>query len=277
MSSMGSLIEDGIPTDFTNYFEIHFTAHLNGQNRARVDSQTSSTGRRHHRRISSIVSVESINEELSRVLNDMGPPISMHNSRRSSYLSRHRRSSESFGRSDWAAHKRSSSVESSSSAISFARIGRPGLGDRMFQLDGGVQLSSITGSPAGDGASEAPTPIAARQQSSRPPDMSEDSLINCGEETYDSLINSSAERSQPDSLLDASTRIDNIFGGSPLNAEERRFLLKGIRPNSFGSTATSSTLPVENGSYRNYDNNTSPVPKGQAACVEANGEDGSLG
>jgi len=275
MSSMGSLIEDGIPTDFTNYFEIHFAAHLNNQSHARNDSLDSTTSyRRHHRRNSSIISVQSISEDLAQVLNDMGPPISMHNPHRSSYISRHRRSSESFGRSDWAAHRRNASVESSSSAISFARIGRPGLGERMFQLDGGVQLSSITASPPDEAGSEAPTPVAARQQQTHSRDKSFDSLLEWSGESYDSLLNSSAERSKPDSLLDESTRIDCVFGGSPLNADERKFMLKGLRPISTASAATSSTLAAsDDDTFRKYGNDMSPVPRGQAACLEADGED----
>ena len=178
MSSIGAVIETGISGEYTNYFEVNFANHLIAraqQARAlhlpppatqRTDSSdtilphhsVSRQGLRgaavgpkqHHRRNSSIASLESIGVEPDVA---SGPPISMHNTKRASYVSRHRRdgSEGSFGRPDWASHRRGSSGESAgsiSSSISVARLVRPGLGERMFLLDGGVQLTSITGSPA---------------------------------------------------------------------------------------------------------------------------------
>ncbi|KAL1408530.1 hypothetical protein Q8F55_005342 [Vanrija albida] len=52
-------------------------------------------------------------------------------------------SSTARGRSDWAAHRRNMS-----SGDSLSRIGRPGLGERMFQREEGVQLAAISGSPS---------------------------------------------------------------------------------------------------------------------------------
>ncbi|KAL7422489.1 hypothetical protein Q5752_003137 [Cryptotrichosporon argae] len=173
MSSLGAPIESGIAGEYTNYFEKEFASAIpdnalvrqpSQESVASVNSQTAA--RRHHRRSSSICSVDSVaGAEIAYVMS--GPPISMHNAtRRSSYVSRHRRdgSADSMisairGRPDWAAHRRNAS--SADSTSSFTRLGRPGLGERMFQLDGGVQLTSITGSPPDEQADSAATAAAA--------------------------------------------------------------------------------------------------------------------
>lgn len=183
MSSMGSVIDTRLDKDdVTNYFEVNFSNHLaehegappplpplpahlqlGSQGLSNPPSGDSLRSKR-HRRNSSLVSIDSLDEMdlgvIMTTVNNLtasGPPVSMHNTRRSSYISRHRRglgsgdgslSLSSFGRSDWKAHhRRNSSQESNASAMSVARLARPGLGERMFQLDGGVQLTSISASP----------------------------------------------------------------------------------------------------------------------------------
>ena len=330
MSSIGSVIETGIAGDYTNYFDVNFKnqahAHARGSSVDKAvlhQRSRDSIGRSHHRRSSSVISVESIQEELASAIAGMGPPVSMHNARRSGYISRHRRGasgasgsgdSVSFGRSDWAAHKRSSSVESTSSASSLVRLGRPGLGDRMFSLDGGVQLTSITGSPAdGMGGSEAPTPVPGRTQqypsARRPvPKPSADSLLGPAEYSRDSIFNSTAEMTRDDSIFHAAadqSRMDSIFNSSAdvsgvdsifdrpshaasssiesdsffgdiTSARGHRFLLKGLkaRPNSMSSSKTDSSGDAADETVHKYD--CSPMPKGQIACHEADGEDSTM-
>ncbi|XAO25951.1 hypothetical protein I312_104784 [Cryptococcus bacillisporus CA1280] len=184
MSSIGSVIGTGTAGEYTNYFDYVVPS---AQSHSRQPSVAESVGevineglprhspsresltsftfgarlpirpvtrRGHHRRNSSIQSVGSVGASDYSSLTDSGPPVSMHNNRRSSYVSKHRRnvsSQSSLGRTDWAAHRRNTSAGSSTcSNTSMSQILRPGIGDRMFQLDGGVQLTSITGSPPDD-------------------------------------------------------------------------------------------------------------------------------
>ena len=325
MSSVGSVIETGIAGDYTNYFEVNFTNHLESQARLHsaghsrdlsTDSVVSDQrgGRRHHRRNSSILSIDSITEDLAAIMNGMstGPPVSMFNTRRSGYVSRHRRAgstdSVSFGRSDWAAHRRNASVESNASDISLVRLGRPGLGDRMFHRDGGVQLTSITGSPAENhdpndqAASPVPTPLPARiaHDQGHRREGSYDSFFEHAMSTFahDSIFDSSAQ-TMPDSLFDSTgirtrdsifdiTKVDeeSVFTStrSALNEKERKFMLKGLRPVSTVSTATSTTVEADerdiiSSAKRGYVTcayDMSPISKGPAACHEAEGEDETM-
>jgi len=88
-----------------------------------------------------------------------GPPVSLYN--RSFAAHRRNDSSSSVssmahsyamhgasgGRAAWARHRQDASVDSTNSGFSFAmRIGRPGLGDKMFET-AGVPLTSISASP----------------------------------------------------------------------------------------------------------------------------------
>ena len=329
MSSIGSVIETGIAGDYTNFFEANFQNQTHERNSS-VDKALSSQrsrdriGRSHHRRSSSVISVESIQGELASAIAGMGPPVSMHNARRSGYISRHRRGSSgtfgsgggdsvSFGRSDWAAHKRASSIESNSSSTSLVRLGRPGLGDRMFTLDGGVQLTSITGSPANGLGSEAPTPVPARTQTQisarRPmPQPSADSLLGPAEFSRDSIFNSTADMSREDSLFHAAaghsrmgsifnssaemSQVDSIFDGRThavsssiesdsffsdvISTRGSRFMLKGLsaRPDSMMSSRTDDSGETGDDTVRK--DGCSPMPKGQAACHEADGEDNTM-
>lgn len=53
----------------------------------------------------------------------------------------------SGGRAAWARHRQDQSVDSTWSDYSAVRLGRPGLGDKMFENDHGMPLSAISASP----------------------------------------------------------------------------------------------------------------------------------
>jgi hypothetical protein len=212
MSSMGDVLDSAeTAREYTNYFDVNFGQHLANADQpqepssgvhsrnASADLNVRAPTRRHHRRNSSIVSTESLGiEQLAQ-----GPPNARFNKHRSGYISRHRVNGSyegSWGRSDWAAHKRNTSSDSTASNASLARIGRPGLGERMF-MDNGIVLSSIEGSPAD---------MHARQQSvdsivDVSPTKTEDSIIdnaNAANATYDSIVDAMHKPSF-DSIVDA--------------------------------------------------------------------------
>ncbi|WWD02210.1 hypothetical protein V865_000248 [Kwoniella europaea PYCC6329] len=302
MSSIGSVIGTGNEREYTNYFEVNFT-NQNGHSRHQsitqtiheasdensprtVTSQTSmssvnqvgarpTTRRGHHRRNSSIVSVDSLSETIGHTFS-VGPPISSRNSRYG-YISKHRRNASgesTFGRPDWAAHRRNSSSMSTSSNFSISQIVRPGLGDRMFQLDGGVQLTSITGSPP----DEPPNSRHVRKSSW-------DSLFDGTKSRIDdSLFDDSRQHRSRDSIFDSdssfnrsSADVDSLFGPEQTSAK-KDFFLKGLRPISIVSTTTS----VSNGDdtfqhVQKYMQNVVTPVKAMAkdfeACLQADGED----
>jgi serine/arginine repetitive matrix protein 2 len=267
MSSIGAVIETDIAGDYTNYFEVNFKQHLDHQRQLSVgevfsgldvptdavsprhfassesvssanegtSDRRAPTRRGHHRRNSSIVSTESIPD--FSIVKAHGPPVSLHNRRRSSYISKHRRSGSGdsgWGRADWASHQRNS-TDSVVSNISVSRLARPSLGDRMFQLDGGVQLTSITGSPPDDvRPMEGSGSIHARSPSL-------DSIFSgeTPQTSFDSMFDTSIDHSRS-----TSTSSDSIFGAtSDHEAEQavvqRGFFLKGMRPVSEVSMASS--------------------------------------
>ncbi|KAK4686250.1 hypothetical protein P7C73_g3889, partial [Tremellales sp. Uapishka_1] len=256
MSTIGAVIETGIAGDYTNYFEVAFgqataTSTNNGNPRA-------PTRRAHHRRNSSILSVDSIGSlDLTSVSN--GPPVSIFNHRRS-HVSR-RSVDSSRGRPDWAAHRRnSSSADSSSSAVSFNRIGRPGIGDRMFQLDGGVQLTSITGSPPDDSA------LNSNRTSRLETDDDRDSIFDSPKTTIDSIFDRSASISS-----------DSIFGNSDEGLHvPQGFIIRGLRPISMVSTSSSAENPDDTFiNVSKYAKNTMPKIK-ESPCLQGQGEDTTL-
>jgi hypothetical protein len=304
LSSVGSVIDTSeTAREYTNYFEVNFTQHLAKQTGATqahsrgtsVDSlyvDTSDprapTRRAHHRRKSSIISVESIGV-IGQVLSTGLPPNSLYNNvRRSGYISKHRRdgsTDSAFGRSDWASHRRSMSTESNSSATSVSRIVRPGLGDRMFQLDGGVQLSSITGSPAdalthsrGRGGSWA---------SSDREEVSYDAMFDSSpkDASFDSLFDSRGAASELEteaeveakrySLSSSSTEkrtsgsSESVFGADTEEAVIKQgFFLKGMSPVS----AISSGLSSENGEDTFLDVKRY-IKRAKEECFESAGEE----
>ncbi|EED82544.1 predicted protein [Postia placenta Mad-698-R] len=112
--------------------------------RQRIDSDASSfyfrapganqalqAGRHGHRRHESGISIAS-----------NAPPVSLYN--------------RSYGghRRTWARHRQDPSVDSTWSEISARRLGRPGLGDKMFEHEPGMPLSAISASPPESVASD---------------------------------------------------------------------------------------------------------------------------
>lgn len=339
MSSIGAIIETGIAGEYTNYFDVEFARDneqrdssttstdrvsqmlddqpaWNAQYHSRSTSVASNASqqrshRRGHSRNTSIASLASIDGIEHYIPN--GPPVSMHNLKRSSYISKHRKSASgsfdaaAFGRSDWAAHKRNGngSADSDFSIMSASRIARPGLGERMFQLDGGVQLTSITASPPdaqngndnGDDDVEEESDVQQVDNGlgndsllGLPSNMhkpSFDSLIDSSRVTYDSLLDSACM--SRDSLFDASVEVyereqefrlrpvsalsttssseDSIFG--PRGSHDKRdFSLRPI------STATDGSFTSQDDTFVN-----APKPKFQQtlkklpSCIQADGED----
>ncbi|WVQ79720.1 hypothetical protein IAT38_001820 [Cryptococcus sp. DSM 104549] len=252
------------------------------------------TRRGHHRRNSSIASVDSVGGADLAALIGSGPPVSMHNNRRSSYISKHRRntsSQSSFGRPDWAAHRRNSSSASTASNFSISQIVRPGLGDRMFQLDGGVKLTSITGSPPDEsknnGGGEAGA-VAAHNRT-----VSWDSLFDATRSKVvdDSLFDDVVGRSLGvnDSLFAcasgsssgaesscepsrASTDADSLFG--PENQSgKKNFFLRGLRPISTISTETSASVADDTFANINVNAHVARRVEEYERCLQAEGED----
>lgn len=318
MSSIGSVIGTGAEREYTNYFDYVVPS---AQSHSRQPSVTETiekainessprqspsreslasftfgaqlsnrpvTRKGHHRRNSSIQSVDSVGGSDYNSIIGNGPPVSMHNNRRSSYISKHRRnrsSQSSFGRPDWAAHRRNTSAASStSSGTSVSQILRPGLGDRMFQLDGGVQLTSITGSPPDD---------AAKASASYQRSASWDSLFDatCGKVTHDSLLDTSRARLVDDSLFndasavresfmssaDESSRIsigaDSFFRPEQQSSNEK-FFLRGLRPISAVSTDTSDSVADDTFADATARNVTKRIRELER-CLQGSGEDTS--
>lgn len=316
MSSIGSVIGTGAEREYTNYFDYVVPS---AQSHSRQPSLTGTieevanerlprhspsreslasftfgaqlssrpvTRRGHHRRNSSIQSVDSVGGSDYNSLIGNGPPVSMHNNRRSSYVSKHRRnlsSQSSFGRPDWAAHRRNTSAASSTcSNTSVSQILRPGLGDRMFQLDGGVQLTSISGSPPDD---------AAKASTSCQRSASWDSLFDttCGKIAHDSLFDASRARVVDDSLFNApsapresfmssadessrtSIGADSFFGPEQQSANDK-FFLRGLRPISTISTDTSNSIADDTFADATARNVTKRVRELER-CLQGTGED----
>lgn len=316
MSSIGSVIGTGTAEEYTNYFDYVVPS---AQSHSRQPSVAESAGevinegfprhspsreslasftfgarlpirpvtrRNHHRRNSSIQSVGSVGASDYSSLTDSGPPVSMHNNRRSSYVNKHRRnvsSQSSLGRTDWAAHRRNTSAASSTcSNTSMSQILRPGLGDRMFQLDGGVQLTSITGSPPDD---------VAKASTSYPHSASWDSLFDmtCGKVPHDSLFDAPRAMMIDDSLFndvsalrdsfissdDESSRTsigaDSFFGPQQQPTNEK-FFLRGLRPISTISTDTSSSVTDVTFAGATTTNVTKSVYE-LGKCLQCSGED----
>ncbi|KAG5650532.1 hypothetical protein H0H81_011921 [Sphagnurus paluster] len=182
---------------------------INHQPRRRVESDASSfyfkapmqSFSRGHRRHESNMSVSS-----------QAPPVSLYN--RS--FGTHRRndsssSAQSFalsyamhgasgGRAAWARHRQEGSVDSIMSDFSAMRLGRPGIGDKMFDtaVEQGAPLTSISASP--------PESVAERRYSNRS-SFDFDSIIDQERRSsmYDSLFEKTGDRSSFSS--------DSVFGG----------------------------------------------------------------
>jgi serine/arginine repetitive matrix protein 2 len=244
MSSIGEVIETGVAADYTNYFDVQFAKELSKaaappateapthSRQSSVASTASAHGhRRGHSRHTSIASLASI-DGLEHALGFApGPPISLHNRKRSSYISKHRQSGSSFeaafGRSDWAAaHRRNSSDDSVMSNLSASRICRPGLGDRMFQLDGGVQLTSITASPLDHADNEAESSESEVEDSEQG-----HTTYNTSKATYYTAYD--GEASFHTALDTSLSGRDSVSGGTSSEDQHK------ARPISTSSTASS--------------------------------------
>lgn len=165
---------------------------LNHQPRRRIDSDASSfyfqapqPFARGHRRHESNLSISS-----------QGPPISRYN------RSHHRRNDSNTsassvaisyamhgatgGRATWARHRQESSVDSVMSDFSAMHLGRPGLGDKMFERDNQMPLSAIAASPCES--------VFAKAQRN----------ANRSSFDYDSIIDHREGGSNEDSLFDRS-------------------------------------------------------------------------
>jgi serine/arginine repetitive matrix protein 2 len=297
MSSLGDVIETGIAGDYTNYFEAEFArdhakkvqnTQSSGFDFSKSHSRQSSsisTAARHrqgHSRNTSIVSLASI-DGLEMPTN-VGPPRTMHNRQRSSYISKHR-SGNSYdfatGRSDWAAsHRRMQSDDSVMSNMSASRISRPGLGARMFELDGGVQLTSITGSPA-DGydqdeqdindTEEADNDSEAAHNMSKTTYYStfenQDSFHTALDTSFDSEVDSAKESDWSDKRASAgsgSSR-DSIFGPGHMKGKGS-FLLRPI------SAITTDSSSNEEDTFINVSKSVTQMRRAPS-CIEAQGED----
>lgn len=279
MSSFGAVIETGIAGDYVNHFEANFAEHLNTASIVTADSvdaisqvcvlvsptdllsldsvendEREAAQKTRHSRTLSVQSVESVlGLEHDSVTG--GWSVSMSNSRRSSYISRNRRSGSTdsaFGRVDWASYKRKSSTRSDTSNISASstsRLGRPGVGERMFQLDKSVQLSSIAGSP-----SDEPAP-------------SKDMLTW----PFDPLLEQQA------AVRTSSFDSDSVFGGHA-SGRQSGLILKGLRPGSLVSTVSSSEDPDDTFvNLRKYAKHlASPKAESKEPCLQAEGEDKSM-
>ena len=175
--------------------------------RKRVDSDASSfyfnsssqnmqSKRRHRRQNDSLASVAS------------GPPISLYN--RSYSYAGHRRNDSSLsasslahtygvygastGRAIWARHQRERSMDSTTSGFSARHLGRPGVGDKMFESahDYAAPLSSILASPS---QSETSRGLADRT-------------------SFDSIMDDDRRSSVGDSLFDQTGKRSSASSGS---------------------------------------------------------------
>nr|ODN86162.1 hypothetical protein L203_04280 [Cryptococcus depauperatus CBS 7841] len=207
----------------------------------------------------SIQSIDSIGSADVNTSSEGIPPFGMYNGSQEGCISRHCRglsSATTIGRPDWAGHHYNASIASTVSNISVSQIVRPGLGDRMFQLDGGVQLTSITGSPPPECESD------PRQKR-----YSWDSLFDepCSQILDDSLFNpkqcgiadealyySGYERDSYQSTVYDSSRIsiggDSLFGPER-NPTQKCFVLRGLRHMS--TVSTDSTISVADNTFAN--------------------------
>lgn len=171
ISSYGNVLDSGAPDPFgyalsrppsddmsismSTTVDDTFSFLKKGLQRQRVDSDASSfyfripgQMRHAHRRQDSNMSVT-----------PNAPPVSMYN--RSFTGHRHSGSNTSAssvaqtyamhgaygGRASWARHRQDYSVDSMMSDYSMGRLGRPGLGDKMFDNDYAMPLAAISGSP----------------------------------------------------------------------------------------------------------------------------------
>lgn len=208
--------------------------------RARVDSDASSfyfqgagsTSWRGHRR-----------DESSCSMYSNTPPISMYNRR--SYHAHRRNDSntsanytaQSFAppgsyRPSWTRHRQEPSTDSIMSDYSVARLGRPGVGDKMFDMDYGMPLEAISASPSGSRVSD----------------------CDYQRSTYDSIFDTESKASAQDSIFEktdftAGQRTsfsEDIFDLDRSYSQQDFYLqARQFRPISMLSTTSMHTAPGE--------------------------------
>ncbi|THG95127.1 hypothetical protein EW026_g6465, partial [Hermanssonia centrifuga] len=138
------------------------------------------------------------------------------------------------GRAAWARHRNDPSTDSVMSDFSMvaaaaAQLGRPGLGDKMFQMDYGMPLSAISGSPADSTSSD-----QFHQRT-----------------TYDSIMDDDQRSTMDDSLFEqtgykTTVSLDNVFDFDASDPNQERYLrTRQFRPVSIISMASAHTAVRE--------------------------------
>ncbi|KAF8872637.1 hypothetical protein BD779DRAFT_1572174 [Infundibulicybe gibba] len=171
-----------------------------------------------HRRHESNVSVASL-----------GPPISLYN--RSFGTHRRNDSSASVssvahsyamfgangGRAAWAKHRQDASMDSVMSDFSAMRLGRPGIGDKMFDTaaDHGMPLTSISASP--------------------PESVAHSNYGNRSSFDFDSILDNDRRSSMDDSLFEKTGHRSSMSSDSVFGYDEAYPALRGalLPPNQF--------------------------------------------
>jgi len=195
------------------------------QPRRRVESDASSfyfkaplpgSYNRGHRRFESNMSVAS-----------QAPPVSLYNrsfgthrrndstSSAQSVAFSYARHGADGGRAAWARHARDASMDSVMSDFSMVRLGRPGLGDKMFDTSGdqGMPLPAISASPVES--------VASRRYDNN----------NRSSFDFDSIMGGERGSSMDDSLFDktgyksaSSVTSESVFGGDEVEAPRAHLL-----------------------------------------------------
>ncbi|PSS31100.1 hypothetical protein PHLCEN_2v2356 [Hermanssonia centrifuga] len=136
------------------------------------------------------------------------------------------------GRAAWARHRNdpsTDSVMSDFSMVAAAQLGRPGLGDKMFQMDYGMPLSAISGSPADSTSSD-----QFHQRT-----------------TYDSIMDDDQRSTMDDSLFEqtgykTTVSLDNVFDFDASDPNQERYLrARQFRPVSIISMASAHSAVRE--------------------------------
>ncbi|KAL4261714.1 hypothetical protein AB1N83_006845 [Pleurotus pulmonarius] len=201
-------------------------------------------------------------QESNMSVASLAPPVSLYN--RSFAARHHRRNSSttsassvaqsyamhgiSGGRATWARHRQDASMDSMMSEYSAMRLGRPGLGDKMFETSGdqGMPLSAISASPP-DSA------IASRSNLSATRDSYE----------YDSIMDNDPVSTIDDSLFDktghrSSLSSESIFGDDASNPIPGHLLL----PHQFRPLSMLSVRSTDRGPSREDDTMISMIGGG---------------
>ncbi|KAF7437378.1 hypothetical protein PC9H_004217 [Pleurotus ostreatus] len=201
-------------------------------------------------------------QESNMSVASLAPPVSLYN--RSFAARHHRRNSSTTsassvaqsyamhgvggGRATWARHRQDASMDSMMSEYSAMRLGRPGLGDKMFETSGdqGMPLSAISASPP-DSA------VASRSNLSATRDSYE----------YDSIMDNDPVSTMDDSLFDKtgyrnSLSSESIFGNDDSNPIPGHLLL----PHQFRPLSMLSVCSTDRGPSREDDTMISMIGGG---------------